>query len=521
MPSITYWNRLETSPRANDLVPPLAARIHDPLWFLTRQWQIGEFRGEDAGSPAWIEVETMSVRMTAWSTANTLQMIDARVPLEKSVGETLPLDLATSVDLGQMFESSLGDPTLLAPFRVAFPVAAASVADEALGDEELLRFRGVMAGRALDGGSLFHAAVASLPALPAQLVIPPAQQASVLSALQHFVDAVREFFGSAPGVATSAWNPANLEYQYAVEAAGFGHYTVWPGDGGEATWEAFSATSQLPSPSLEAPQRTTITRLPASVRFRGQPANRYWDFDNAAIDPGAIEIERRDVAKLVLSDLLQMHGDEWYVVPLEQQVGTIMRLDAVLVHDVFGTLTLVPPTNGAAWTAFETSGNALAKGILLSPTAEAAVQYSAPIGEVRFVRDDMSTVIWAIEEITTGNLGQPLRGHDRSLRQAAPAAPSGEVMSPRYVLRPPAPKHWTAYLPKRMAGSVMFERVGVAHTPLRIQEQDLRKSGVRVQRFVARSRGFLGHTYTWIAYRKSVASPETSSGPGFDALVSE
>ena len=30
----------------------LQARLYDPLWLLARQWQIGEFQGEDNGSPA-------------------------------------------------------------------------------------------------------------------------------------------------------------------------------------------------------------------------------------------------------------------------------------------------------------------------------------------------------------------------------------------------------------------------------------------------------------------------------------
>ena len=30
----------------------LQARIYDPLWLLARQWQVGEFQGEDDGSPA-------------------------------------------------------------------------------------------------------------------------------------------------------------------------------------------------------------------------------------------------------------------------------------------------------------------------------------------------------------------------------------------------------------------------------------------------------------------------------------
>ena len=34
-----------------DVATGYAARVHDPLWLLARQWQVGEFQGEDAGTP--------------------------------------------------------------------------------------------------------------------------------------------------------------------------------------------------------------------------------------------------------------------------------------------------------------------------------------------------------------------------------------------------------------------------------------------------------------------------------------
>jgi hypothetical protein len=50
-PAITRWNRLEGRPRAHDFDRALKAEVRDALWMLSRQWQMGEFRGEDAGSP--------------------------------------------------------------------------------------------------------------------------------------------------------------------------------------------------------------------------------------------------------------------------------------------------------------------------------------------------------------------------------------------------------------------------------------------------------------------------------------
>lgn len=51
MPSITTWTRLEPHCRREDMRDSLQARVRDPLWLLARQWQFGEYRGADTGSP--------------------------------------------------------------------------------------------------------------------------------------------------------------------------------------------------------------------------------------------------------------------------------------------------------------------------------------------------------------------------------------------------------------------------------------------------------------------------------------
>ena len=50
-PTVTVWNRLEGRPRSVEFDRALSAEVRDALWMLARQWQFGEFRGEDAGSP--------------------------------------------------------------------------------------------------------------------------------------------------------------------------------------------------------------------------------------------------------------------------------------------------------------------------------------------------------------------------------------------------------------------------------------------------------------------------------------
>ena len=65
--SITFWTRIEPYTRLDDIEDGLQARLHDPLWLLARQWQTGEFQGEDAGTP-----------------------VQARVRLERTLADSLP-----------------------------------------------------------------------------------------------------------------------------------------------------------------------------------------------------------------------------------------------------------------------------------------------------------------------------------------------------------------------------------------------------------------------------------------------
>ena len=64
MGSITSWLRLEPRCRDDEMTEGLRARMHDPLWMLARQWQVGEFRAEDAGSPVLARWRAESAPLT-------------------------------------------------------------------------------------------------------------------------------------------------------------------------------------------------------------------------------------------------------------------------------------------------------------------------------------------------------------------------------------------------------------------------------------------------------------------------
>src|SRR5262245_54899629 len=93
MPSITSWLRLEPRSRDAEMNTSLQARVYDPLWLLARQWQLGEFEGEDNGSPViarWRGEGTPLTRYHSGAIAPNTQITapkydGGRLPLETLV----------------------------------------------------------------------------------------------------------------------------------------------------------------------------------------------------------------------------------------------------------------------------------------------------------------------------------------------------------------------------------------------------------------------------------------------------
>src|SRR5512146_398024 len=104
VPGITMWNRLEGRPRTDKFDRALKAEVRDPLWMLTKQWQMGEFQGDDAGSPvlARAALDTLAIDrfqagqgpVEALSLAEPLEARVERRPLPLRAGsQYLSLDL--------------------------------------------------------------------------------------------------------------------------------------------------------------------------------------------------------------------------------------------------------------------------------------------------------------------------------------------------------------------------------------------------------------------------------------------
>jgi hypothetical protein len=667
-PSITTWTRLEPRPRAPSLEGTLSARVRDPLWFLTRQWQLGEFRGEDAGSPAWVHVAGAASPFTGWTAdGRTVEPWGAADPLEDLVErEPFTPDLALRVELGQVFErllagaavpSSVIDAIRLAyalpplPEEVrplveaiargerlestpaplvrlgpnlqetldarrvsddvvdAFGAAGISLSKRAAieivvdgvwwaiddrpygrvyaavrndrderiwvyldglpelaGDAEAARFRQVCAGRSIDGYAVYAAASEDLPLLPTLTLGSPADADAVTKAGVSLVTWVRRVYGDVGVADPAAWRPERLEYRLSTVATspdgGTTTLTARPGWTGSFDWYAFDRASSQPGTSTT--DAIGLSIIPGHVRFRGMPNARWWDFEAGTAPFGEMLPDKREVAKLVLMDFMLVHGNDWFAIPLDQRVGTLCRIDSLIVHDVFGVATLVeradaaPAAPGELWTLFSTAvegtTDEVADFFLVPPSARTAAQIAPAVEEVRFLRDEAADLVWAVEETTENAVGEPWPGHERDQARKAQRDPAPPVTTSggapdrpplRYVVQTPVPESWIPFVPvldERTPDKIWLERMFMprgraandlvlpagrilrptnvpAGEPYRVFEEEVPREGARVTRHVVRSRWIDGSTHVWIARRKSVGVGEGSSGLRFDLAV--
>jgi hypothetical protein len=562
MASITYWHRLEPRPRAPSLAEPLSARVRDPLWFLARQWQFGEFQGEDAGSPAFARVAGHHVPLTEWRAgAGAAAPLPAGTPVEPLFErEAFTPDLSLRVELAQTFESLLleggalsaqqvGD--VLASLRAGMPLPAPP-AD----DPDANRLFLVAAGRAFDGVALYQASRATPPALPAGVVLPTGTEAALSAAQQSLVSWVASTLGEIGDEDPACWQPERLEYAASVLAPSTdgGALELVAGSSPDGTfeWHAFSVAKATAPAGRSRPEAEAKpwSIIPTHVRFRGMPNARWWDFENGTTDFGDIRPDRRDLARLVVMDFMLVHSNDWFVIPYDLPVGCLGRIDSLVVRDVFGGDTLVeradriPLPAGQRWSLYSVTADAAANGfadfLLLPPTATEFTQASAPIEDVRFLRDELANLAWAVEETIEGGDGTPRPGHERSVARAPQPPPAPGVLS--YRIQSDVPGHWIPFLPVTVdadAGSIVLERAGMpapggglvrpagrilspsskAGGPYQILEEEVPRAGTRIVRVICRSRWTDGSTHLWIARRKSAGLGEASSALVFDDVL--
>jgi hypothetical protein len=238
MPSITSWMRLEPRSRDAEMSTSLQARIYDPLWMLARQWQFGEFQGEDNGSPVMARWRAESARLTRYHAGaiapNTegdrydgshmpLETLVEREAIRPAADQTAePEKLRLAAEAGQQFLRMLDQQSLSRDYRDAFireyPFPTLTTEQRTTLDSDSLSFCDVMASRVPDGRQLsaaFRSTNAGGIVIAPALHIAPADLAAVEATARLWLHWYETFF-SEPETVNLSWLPDRMEYAFSV-----------------------------------------------------------------------------------------------------------------------------------------------------------------------------------------------------------------------------------------------------------------------------------------------------------------
>lgn len=522
---LRVWSRLEPRARQVEFDGALQVRTADPLWMLARQWQFGEFKGEDAGSAVMAKLAMRATRIGEVRTGDGgFAAFDAAVPLEARV-ERLPLHLppALCANAGRRFLGMLDEaadtlPASAAPFDAAhyaahfrgfFPFRVDDLDPNDPGDiVPLARRRAsarahrmalALAGRALDGFALFALLRPGMAwsDLPGDLAIGvhADHAAMVLEALERYRAWVAELY-AVPDAGDSAWQPAELEYGFActVPRDDGGAVVLDAGEysSGSLDWYSFDLGASLaPASGSAAPAAALYLRsvIPSPVEYAGMPKPRWWEFEDGDVDLGGVRADTTDLAKVIVAEFALLYGNNWLMIPVAQPVGTLAEIEGIVVTDTFGQRTLVEAATGSSggiwsqWDFFSlapaTPGGVspLAQHLFLPPVAHRVAE-SDPLEAVAFVRDEASNLVWAVESRVADGAGSGADGAAVARRfQAAldelergvggggepvPVAPDAQL---RYRLGTSVPENWIPFLPVHLPGGTREIRLQRAAMP--------------------------------------------------------
>lgn len=499
IPTITMWNRLEGRPRREDFSRALKAEVRDALWMLARQWQLGEFRADDAGSPIFTKLHlTTTVLKKYRPDAHEVEAFEEDVPLEAKVerrplafllgGADISLDLRLLMGRHwlKLMKSIPGDfaGDFIAKYPIHAPDPAQAQDAPFCAHAEVWSTFAAASGQHMDGAKLYlylrqagNHAYDGIPGLGPH-------QADVDKLAQKFI-AFFERLVYQPRANENAWLPDRLEYQFncsAPETSGEKVLTAEEYYHGHLDWYNFDIDPNVSSlgdaspPDPKIPTPDTQTLIPTPLNFPGMPNTRWWAFEESRTNFGDIKPDTTDLAKLLLIEFGLVYANDWFLIPYRLPAGTIARIQGMAVTNVFGERTWIeaagrgPDDAWQRWAMFNLNikgkGNEPADtSILLLPTVP-KIQESRPLEEILLIRDEIANMVWGVEKTIPLPTGASKSGSEaatetlafytadlaRRLEAGPPVAPPEYKAKIRYQVMTSVPEYWIPFIPVHIPG---------------------------------------------------------------------
>lgn len=530
------WTRLEPQSLSGEPEAGVQMRIADPLWMLGRQWQMGEFQGEDCGTPVSVRLQARSQPLTALRPGGPERQAAPEPLHEGQVFEprieaagAAPPSLRDRAEAGAALVAALGplgwsgEAQLLEDCAFALDGDTEGIADVDAAWRLIARHHpdGEAAAAALEAGT------------PDWLQGEPD---AVQSAASDWLGWYRR--NVSPPQQASSWHADRLEYRFALQAGTGAEARTLAAPchlGGAVDWYSFdlAAGAGLGLDAEGSGARRHETRVHASrLRYVGMPAPRLWQFEDGLVNLGVTDVQPNDLARLVFLEFATLYGTDWLVAPIDLPRGALIEITGVSYRTTFGEDVAVKPAEDRLardlFRLYRTDGPRGAEAaFVLPPNGRAPLQGEAR-EEVVFARDETANLVWAIERSCEGADGL---ARDRALEvlpMAPPATPQPGAHD-AWTLEVRPPDHWIPMVPvptNRQGGFILrkgsFDGTDharsrlLAPTPFNLQDEEVPREGVRVRRIPAVLRDEDGSLHRWTTFRESAAWGESRSRLDYD-----
>jgi hypothetical protein len=436
-PAITTWNRLEGRTRAEDFDRALKAEVRDALWMISRQWQMGEFIGDDAGSPmlAKVHMETTALNKYKAGTEPAVPL-EQDIPLEVKVeNQKIPFqqgELEIALDLrllmGRQWLKWIAKdhPTLkgdyISEYGISRPDATRETDAKICAHVKVWQQFSAVAGRKMDGYALYEylKVDATHHAYDNILGVTNDTQRNSIDVLAgKFIAWYEKLYYQPPhGEENPSWKPEYLEHQFLCSAPRGGAEKVLMADEyfhGHLDWynldinkDQTSLEEALDAPVAENPEGSiTHTFIPTSLSFGGMPHPRWWTFENWKTDLSFVKPDTPDLNKLLLLDFILVYSNDWFLVPFTLPTGSLANIKGLMVTNVFGENTWIEAAGSGSdedwqrWNMFNlnvrgTEDVPADLGLVVLPTAR-KVLVGKPVEEIFLLRDEIANMVWGVE----------------------------------------------------------------------------------------------------------------------------
>ncbi len=455
--SITTWTRLEPNPVSDNMTPSLEACVYDPAWMMARQWQLGEFRGEDAGTPIDVSIEVHAAPLVVFQSKSGKQVEIKGIPMENLAGaeqacDLLPFEVAEAgMELlnicydynisSQVIENIVNEFPLIINKNDVADSTGKYLLDLLEGNSD--RMLGLPNVFSLDklGERTLEEMLRNTQRTKTpdfNLNIPSADTDAFVKVACEWIDWLNSFMYYS-SEQEGSWDNERLEYSFKAEARDKdGVSVIFKADewnGSQLDWfsmdvedsDASFAKIPVSMPKLPGMDENYTKRhqgLPSMLTYQGMPCCRWWEFEDAQVNFAQIDCEKNDIARMFVVEFACAYGNDWYLIPMELPVGAVHTIKSFKVKNTFGEERDIYSVNHSSsgnyddWCLFKQSySNENQKpyqGLLLFP--KAYIDKSEAIEQVEFFRDEMANMAWALEKYVESSDG---RKFDRNRNYSA------------------------------------------------------------------------------------------------------